>query len=85
MAEIRDVTLEKRNTLFEPTVIWALIICETDFDFFKDPVLCKKAAENQQDYLSKKQNRLLNFEFFEQKTPEQVKKVARAELKQQID
>ena len=64
MAEIRDITLEKRNTIFNPTQIWALIICETDFNFFKNPALCKKAAEDQQDYLSKKQNLLLNHEFF---------------------
>jgi hypothetical protein len=64
MAEIRDITLEKRNTIFNPTQIWALIICETDFDFFKDPVLRKKAAEDQQYYLGKHQTQLLNCEFF---------------------
>ena len=46
MAEIRDITLDLRNTDFIPTEIRALIICETTFDFVTDDEKCLKAAED---------------------------------------
>ena len=44
MAEIRDITLDLRNTDFIPDEIRALIICETKFDFMTDDAKCMKLA-----------------------------------------
>ena len=80
MAEIIDITLEKRNTIFEPTVIWALIICETDFDFFKDPVLCRKLAEDQHNYLRELQELDLKIGFLNKNKSQEVKDLALKQL-----
>ena len=44
MVEIRDITLDLRNTNFIPDEFRALVICETKFDFVTDDEKCMKAA-----------------------------------------
>ena len=44
MSVITDRALDERNSLFQPDEIHVAIVCETDFDFMKDPQKCKEYA-----------------------------------------
>ncbi len=44
MSVIKDITLQERSILFIPDEIRVALMCETEFDFYKDLELCKKLA-----------------------------------------
>ena len=70
MVEIRDITLDLRNTNFIPDEFRALIICETKFDFVTDDEKCMKAAQDFHDYETKQRRLALKRQLIAQKQPQ---------------
>ena len=84
MVEIRDITLDLRNTDFVPNEFRALIICETKFDFMTDDDKCMKAAEKHFDYVTKERRLALKRALIAQKQPQTIQDKAFADFDDEI-